>query len=162
MKKIAVVCLLLGLVGCGKVEPETVSPPQTQFAEPDPIKRGIAALDAIYASEQALMKLGMPGIDSVLADLQNALWMWPNGGVDGGSTEGEDACRMALRIQATYMLNIKDQFDMPVDQRTPTYKDDRSSEFRLACRKAVNYVYDDARIHQVWDKFTGSSKKITH
>lgn len=138
-------CLVLGLVGCSKGEADIDQPKQTEqirFSEADPVKRGAIAMDAIYASEQAFMQHGMPGIQTVVMVLQNALSMWPETVAD----DGINACRMALRIQTTHMLNVTDHLD---DQ-----PDEKSAGFRETCRRAINYQDDNARQHAVWDMLT--------
>lgn len=139
-----VALLFLFVVGCGQGDKkaEVGNVDSVKITENDPIKRGVIALDAIYASEQAFQQLGMPAIQTIVKELQAALIMW----TEVGDGEGVDACRMAIRIQATYMLDVMDRIDAPADTR--------SSDFRLACRKAVSYVYDDARIHHQWDVLT--------
>lgn len=106
--------------------------------EADPVKRGVIAMDAIYASETAFMQQGMPAIDTIVRELQTALAMWPQ----TGNGEGVDACRMALRLQTTRILNLTDHIATP--------KVAQESDFRQACRDAVSYQYDDARMRQVW------------
>lgn len=133
MKKLIllVVCgLVLG--GCGEVTKTQAAP----ISEADPIKRGAIAMDAIYASETAFMRQGMPAIHTIVRDLQTALAMWPQ----TGNGEGVDACRIALRLQTTRMLNVMDRLN--------ARDDPRSSDFRQACRDAVAYQYGASRAHR--------------
>lgn len=146
-KAILMMCLTFLAAGCSKGEVEPQQQATTAaMSEADPIKRGILAMDAIYASEGAFQEHGMPAIDSIVHELQAALALWP----ETGNGEGVDACRMALRLQTTYMLNVQGQLGASTDPR--------ATDFRQACSSAVSYARDDARIHQVWDKLTATKQ----
>jgi hypothetical protein len=113
-----------------------------KILENDPIKRGVIAMDASYASELVFGQYGMPATESIVKKLQTALAMWP----ETGNGEGVDACRMALKIQTIYMLNVMDRLNVPVDEKR--------SEYRQSCRDAVSYEYDKVRIIHTWDALT--------
>ena len=139
-----IACSLVAVVGAffglaSKIESAKTEAQPAPKLEADPVKRGVIAMDAIYASEGAFGQHGMPVIETIVSELQSALAMWP----EAGNGEGVDACRMALKLQTTYMLNVMDRLGVPADART--------SDFRQTCRDAVSYQHDDARIHQVWD-----------
>ena len=138
MKKLMVIAIILVLAGCGQ-ESKTQAAP---ISEANPVKRGVITMDAIYASETAFMQKGMPAIETIVRELQTALAMWPQ----DGTGEGIDACRMAIRQQTTRMLNLMDHVSAP--------KGAKESDFRQACRDAVGYEYDDARMRQVWIRLT--------
>lgn len=141
---IAALLIGLALAGCSKSDegiPPKSEAQKAQISEADPNKRGVMAMDAIYASEGAFRQHGMSEIETIVRELQTALAMWPQ----VGNGEGVDACRMALKLQTTYMLNVMDRLDAPADARP---------DFRYACRSAVSYKHDDARIHQVWTTLT--------
>lgn len=136
------VCMVLGLVGCSKGADQPKQAEQIRFSEADPVKRGAIAMDAIYASEGAFQQHGMGAIVSIVQELQTALAMWP----ETGNGEGVDACRMALKLQAIYMLNMQGKMGQLVDPRT--------SDFRQTCRNTISYVPDDSRMHRIWERFT--------
>lgn len=142
MKKLFLIASVaaFAILGCSKQDNQAQA--NTHILQGDPIKRGEMALDAIYASEGAFMQHGMSAIDTIVTELQAALNMWP----ETGNGDGVDACRMALRIQTTYMLNVMERINAPGD--------DRSSAYRQACRDAVGYVLDDERVHRVWSVLT--------
>lgn len=139
MKKAVWVLMLLALAGCGNSESEA-KPEQQPVIEADPIKRGTIALDAVYASEQAFMQHGAASLETIIYVLQNALSMWPSGPI---ADEGINACYMALRVFTAHWLNVQDELNAPLDER--------SSDFRLSCRRAINYQLDDSRQRATWD-----------
>lgn len=136
-------CLALAVGSCGKDGAEQKKlAPAGGMSDVDLVKRGIMAMDVIYASEGAFQEHGMAAIDLIVHELQVALAMWP----DVGNGEGVDACRMALKLQTTHMLNVQGKLGATTGPQT--------SDFRQACRDAIGYVLDDARMHQTWDRLT--------
>lgn len=97
------------------------------------------SLDLVYASQDDYMKKGLDGLQANTAKLQSLLLYWPN-----DKTNNQFPCYMQLKIHTVRMLGLLD--GLPAEQ------DERESDFKYDCRQSINYEYDQARSHQLWDK----------
>ncbi len=133
------VMVMLALAGCGN-ENGAPTPEKQATIDPDPIKRSTIALDAVYVSERAFMQHGADSLGTIIYVLQNALSKWPQEPI---ADDGINACYMALRVYTAHWLNVQDDLNVPLDER--------SSDFRFTCRRAINYQDDDSRQRATWD-----------
>lgn len=130
--------VVVSMIACGNDNNVATADKQSMI-EPDPIKRGMMSLDAVYAAERAFMQEGVEGVQAINRGMINALSMWPD------TTSPDDrinACHGALAMAARHWINVQAGKYLPM----PT----EASDLRDLCRIGVDYQYDEARILATW------------
>ncbi|MDF0377677.1 hypothetical protein [Methylophilus sp. YYY-1] len=105
------------------------------FITPQNLKE--VSVDVIYGWQDTFMKEGKDSAFNEVVKLQKVLRSWPE-----SQQTFEEPCFMQLKNETARILNM-------IDGLSPRGSPE-NADYRLECRKSINYVYDAKRVSNVW------------